>query len=293
MADKSAPPGQARLMMWSTPRSGSTAFTKCISFVEDSLIFAEPYLAAHWFGPDGVKDAAHQEKAKDFLKEASEKSTITRGFDATQSTYKWVKELLEEPHIGKKLLFNKDVAFSISDNLEFLPKGYRHMFLARNPLRVFSSWKKLYQLLHPEDFQLDEIAPALFPRGLAFSEMSKVLDHVQMTQDQAPIIIDTDDLLSDPRGILSALFKEIGLPFDEKILEWEAGDAVTEQWFSAKVFLQGNQVWPYYKNAFASTHFMKPGELPDRSSLPDDVIRCVDACMPYYEKMYAQRLIPK
>ena len=286
MADnqKSTPSGQVRLVMWTTPRSVSTAFSKCISFVEDSLIFFEPYFVAHRFGPDRLKDAPHQAKFKTFMEGCIGHGgpTVTSGFQASDCTYKWVKEQLEEPHIGKRLVFNKDMAFGVIGKLEFLPKGYRHMFLVRHPLKVFSSWKKT----------CDRVVPEFFDGAFDFSEMSKLLDHVKMTQDQDPIIIDADDLLNDPRGILSALFKEIGLPFEERILQWEADDAITQQWVYCNEVRQGNQLWEYYKKAFDSTCFTKPSALPDRSSLPDDVLRCVNVSMPYYEKMYAQRLIP-
>ena len=295
MADhqKSIPPGQVRLMMWTVPHTVSTAFAKCISFVKDSVILYETYLAAHMLGPDREEDAAHQQRTKDFIKRASEGSTVTSGFEDSQCTYKWVKEQLEEPHIGKRLVFNKDMAFAVINKLEFLPKGYRHMFLIRHPVKTFLSYKKMYQRINSSDVQPDDGIPEWFSPGFFIGEMNKLLDHVKMTQDQNPIIIDADDLLNYPRAILSALFKEIGLPFEERILQWEAGDAITQEWICSNVFLQGNQVWEYYKNACDSTCFAKPRALPDRSSLPDDILRCVDVSMPYYEKMYAQRMIPK
>ena len=77
-------------------------------------------VCAYWFGPDGSRERAG---AKYFMTEASERSTITSRFDASQCTYKWVKEQLEEPHIGKRLVFNKDVAFAVIGKLEFPSEG--------------------------------------------------------------------------------------------------------------------------------------------------------------------------
>ena len=160
--------------MWATPRSISTVFVKFISFVHDSQIFFEPYLCAHWFGPESVQDARHQANVETFMKAASEVTPITGGFEAYECSYKWVKEQLEKPHAGKKLVFSKEMCFSVADKFEFLPKGYRHMFLVRHPLKVFSSWKKIYPHFGPDDFQLDEMSPVMFPPGFGLQGDERV-----------------------------------------------------------------------------------------------------------------------
>ncbi|XP_071793022.1 uncharacterized protein [Asterias amurensis] len=284
---------QVRLLMWAVPRSVSTAFTKLMSCVsEDSTIIFEPYINAHWFGPEGLQDATHRATVAALNEEADRRTTYTGGSDVSDFTFGFVKEQLEAPHTGKKLVFCKDMAFTVVDKLEFLPKDYRHLFLIRHPLKVFASWKKLYQSFTPHEFELDKVVPVMFPPGFFFRELVELLEHVREVHDPKAIIIDADDLLSDPKRILSALFKEVGLPFDEKCLQWEAGDATAEQWMASNIVLKGNQVWGYHSRSFNSSSFGKPADLPDRSSLPDDVLRCTDASMPYYEKVFAQRLLP-
>ncbi|XP_071793043.1 uncharacterized protein [Asterias amurensis] len=285
---------QVRLLMWAVPRSVSTAFTKLMSFVSgDSTVLFEPYINAHWFGPEGVQDATHQAIVTALTEETENRTTITGGRDPSEYTYGFVKEQLEDPYPGKKLVFCKDMAFTVVDKLEFLPKNYRHVFLIRHPLKVFASWKKLYQSLTPQEFELDEVVPVMFPPGFFFREMVELLEHVREVHDPKAIIIDADDLLSDPKGILSALFKEVGLPFDEKCLQWEAGESAAGQWLSSSLLPKGNEVWGFYRRALGSSSFGKPRALPDRSSLPGDVLRCTDASMPYYNKMYAQRFTGK
>ncbi len=287
---------QVRLAVWTTPRSVSTALTNVFSLVEDSTIFFESYLGAHWFGPECLQDAGHLASAKALVGKAAAESTLTRGYESPECTYGKVKEQLDAPHTGKKLVFCKDMAFSVVDKLDFLPKEYRHVFLIRNPIKVFTAWKKMYERFTSKAVQLDEVAPTLFPRGFGFSEMAKLLEHVREVHDPKAIIIDADDLLADPKAILSALFKEIGLPFDEKYLQWKVGDTITEQRMPSNVSPQAwrkNEVWQYYKRAFDGASFAKPRVLPERSSVPADALRCADVSMPHYEQMYAQRLSPK
>ncbi|XP_071785538.1 uncharacterized protein [Asterias amurensis] len=285
--------GQVRLVTWVVPRSVSTAFTKFMSFAcENSTIIFEPYVAAYWHGPEGLQDATHRATLAALASyEAAEEMepSVTGGREPSDYTFGFVKEQLDAPYTGNKLVFCKDAAFTVVDKLEFLPKDYRHLFLIRHPLKVFASWKKLYQSFTPHEFELDKVAPVMFPPGFFFREMVELLEHVREVHDPKAIIIDADDLLSDPKGILSALFKEVGLPFDEKCLQWEASDAVVEQWMTNNLL---KKAWVHYQRALESSFFGKPSALPDRSSLPDDVLRCTDVSMPHYEKIYAQRLLP-
>ena len=145
-------------MMWTVPRSISTVLCKCLSYVEDSLIVYEPYLCARWFGPDAEKEEMLELTRKSCKVARLEKSAVR--FDTSLFSYKWVKEQLEEAHVGKKFIICKEMAFAIRHRLEFMPSGYRHAFLIRHPLRVFPSWKKLLRgvtQLPPEAYQLTDL----------------------------------------------------------------------------------------------------------------------------------------
>ncbi|XP_038066918.1 branched-chain-amino-acid aminotransferase-like protein 2 [Patiria miniata] len=300
MANPDKPPSseqQVRLMIWTVPRSISTVLAKCLSFVDNSKVFFENYVTAYVLDPmrqlEKYQNAELEEAMVAVMKEISEVAGLSAGFDASQCNAQWVKEQLEKAHVGKKFIFCKDMAFTVTDQMEFLPKGYRHLFLIRHPLKVFSSWKKLFQgvaKMSPDEFSLTDFPARIFPKGYGFREMHELFEYVKKQLGQEAIIIDADELLQDPKGILSALFNLIGLPFEEKILTWESGSAVTELWTIPRLLLQGNHLGGYYQNALDSTCFLKPGALPDRSSVSPDILRLVDASMPYYETMHAQRL---
>ncbi|XP_038069773.1 branched-chain-amino-acid aminotransferase-like protein 1 [Patiria miniata] len=300
MANLDKPPSseqQVRLMIWTVPRSTSTVLAKCLSCVDNSKVFFENYVAASLLDPTRqlgkYQNAELEEAMGAAFKNASEVAGISAGFEASECNYQWVKEQLEKAHVEKKFIFCKDMAYAISDQMEFLPKGYRHLFLIRHPLKVFPSWKKMLQRmakLPPDEFSLTDFPTRIFTKGHGFREIHELFEYVTKELGQEAIIIDADDLLQDPKGILSALFKLIGLPFEEKILHWEAGNAVTERWTIPRLLLRGDQLGGFYKNALDSTCFLKPGALPDRSSVSPDILRVVDASMPLYEKMYAQRL---
>ncbi len=109
-----------------------------------------------------------------------------------------------------------------------------------------------------------------------------------------PIIIDADDLLTNPASILRQYCELLGVPFNESMLEWPSGIEILKSWKGARELLLGNfhESGGYYDMAMKSTRFNLPREMPKREDLSDDILKCVDHSMPYYEKMYDMRLKP-
>ena len=57
---------QARVILWGVPRCVSTSFLKCLTFVEDSVCWYEPYLMANMMGTDGTLTPFLQQIMKEF-----------------------------------------------------------------------------------------------------------------------------------------------------------------------------------------------------------------------------------
>merc|ERR1712124_86441 len=62
-----------------------------------------------------------------------------------------------------------------------------------------------------------------------------------------PIVVNNESLLTDPEGVLRALCHEVGLEFDQNMLQWEAGGRPEDG------------IWSYhwYKNSHLATQFSK------------------------------------
>lgn len=73
-----------RLFLWSLPRSCSTAFSKCMTFVDDIDVWMEPYCACHFnetfYNPNFMVGNPHAEDMRRTLarNEASEFMKATR-----------------------------------------------------------------------------------------------------------------------------------------------------------------------------------------------------------------------
>jgi len=101
-----------------------------------------------------------------------------------------------------------------------------------------------------------------------------VADHL----GAAPPVVDTDDILSDPQGVLTALCRALGIGFDAAMLSWKRGPkpydgAWAPHWYNA--------VWQ-------STGFAAPpaGE----PAIEGELARLADEARPYYERMRPYRL---
>jgi hypothetical protein len=138
-------------------------------------------------------------------------------------------------------------------------------FLIRDPERVLASYRRKWSEVSLRD--------------IGFVEQAEIFDMVAEHLGHAPPVVDADDILADPRTVLTKLCAACGIAFDGAMLSWEAGP---------KSF---DGVWAphWYNAAWASTGFARPELKPVH--LPADLAAIAAAARPYYEKMRPFRLI--
>ncbi|WP_299349093.1 HAD family hydrolase [uncultured Shimia sp.] len=138
-----------------------------------------------------------------------------------------------------------------------------NVFLIRHPARVIASYGA-----KRENPTLDDIG---------FRQQAELFDLVQ-SWGQTPIVIDSHDIRDDPEGMLRKLCDHIGLAFIPAMLNWpkgghESDGAWAPHWYGA--------VWN--SSEFAGAE----GPLPEVSPELQSVL---DAALPFYERMKAQRI---
>ena len=136
-----------------------------------------------------------------------------------------IKRALE--NTTSKNVFVKDMGSSITEGYhQYLPKGYKHTFLIRNPTHsIFSYRKAMYKhfsqlgLLQGEaadektyDVERDE---RYIPPGFFTKELYDLWVYVKANLDSNPVIIDADELLTHPKEVLSAYCNAVGLPYHD------------------------------------------------------------------------------
>ena len=144
-------------------------------------------------------------------------------------------------------------------------KHLTNAFLIRSPERVLASYTKKWSEVSLRD--------------IGFAEQAEIFDIVANELGKAPPVVDADDILANPLGVLTKLCEACGIPFDAAMLSWPPGP---------KAF---DGVWaPHWYNAvWASTGLSKPEVKP--VALPDALKGIADAAIPFYEKMRPYRLV--
>ena len=137
------------------------------------------------------------------------------------------------------------------------------MILIRDPLSVIRSYAKEVE------------TPSL--RDVGFADSAAVYDYL-CARGQDPPVIDSREVLLDPRGVLSQLCERVGIPFDENMLAWEAGPRPEDG------------VWAkyWYANVHKSTGFQPYRE--KNEPLPDRLMPLFEECLPFYERLYEKAI---
>ncbi|XP_070577893.1 uncharacterized protein [Ptychodera flava] len=193
-----------------------------------------------------------------------------------------IKEILQGPAVGYRGVFMKDHAYRIGGSRRYdaLPEGFAHSFLIRQPIKSIISSYKTYIDANGWDNPL--LSSQLNYRG--------IWDLFKYTRDvkgQTPVIIDADDLLTDPASIMKKYCEAVGFEFRESMLHWEPGRL--EAWNS-------NEIW--YRTVSTSEGFLKPSELgssqpnDNLSDFPEVVQEAVRDSQVCYEEMYKLRIQP-
>ncbi|MDC1288390.1 sulfotransferase family protein, partial [Gammaproteobacteria bacterium] len=183
---------QKILVLWATPRSTSTAFEWMMRMRADMTCFHEPFGEAWYQGEE-----ARWPRIKP---DSPRIAGLT--FDSV-----W-QEMLAAAKTGP--VFSKDFPHYIEHLwTDELLAHFNHSFLIRDPAKVATSMYNNWP-----DFVLKE---------MAFVEQRTLFDRLCDDLGEAPPVIDSDDLLENPQGIVEAYCDAVGIPYIEEALSWEPG----------------------------------------------------------------------
>lgn len=220
--------------MWSGPRNLSTAMMYSFGARPDFDVMDEPFYA-----PYLARTGAEHPMADQIL--AHHETDPDK-----------VDQACRTP--GNPHLYMKHMPHHMCEGFPF---GWAddcvHVHLIRHPARVISSYAA-----KRADLTLDDIG---------FIQQCDIYDRF------GGVVIDSTDIRADPEGMLRRLCDAIDLPFDDAMLEWEAGPR------------REDGIWAdhWYGAVHRSTGFAgAEGSLPD---LDPENAALLDAAMPYYERM--------
>lgn len=242
------------IAMWSGPRNISTAMLRAWGSRADTFVIDEPFYAHY------LSQSHHREEHP--------------GADEIIATYEndWRKvaesltgdapSAMTEP---KPIFYQKHMTHHMLDHIDLAwTDVLTNCFLIREPREVIASYIKVIPNL--------EIDQTGLPQQI------KIFNYVRQVTGKIPPVIDSADVLKDPRRLLTLLCEAVNLPFDESMLKWEAGTRTTDG------------VWAKYWYAAVerSTEFA-PYQKKDEP-IPDHLQDLVAECEALYQEMYQYRL---
>jgi hypothetical protein len=239
-----------RIAMWSGPRNISTAMMRAFENRPDTDVVDEPFYAAYL----AKSGADHPLRAECLAAQSQDAQAVARALEGRR---------VED----RALRYEKHMTHHMLEGFPALWRGeVRNAFLIRSPDRVVAS------------YAAKRSAPAL--EDIGFRRQAEIFDDVCQCLGHAPPVVEAEDVLSDPRGMLTALCAALGIAFDGAMLSWPPGPRATDgAWAPA-----------WYDSVWRSTGFTGPGSRPP--VLPAELGAVAKAAWPHYERLAPYRLGP-
>ena len=242
---------QKILVLWATPRSTSTAFEWMMRMRGDMTCFHEPFGEAWYQGEEAMWPRIKPDSPR----------IAGLTFD---SVWQEIKTAAKQGNV-----FSKDFPHYIEHlwSDEFLGH-FNHSFLIRDPAKVATSMHKNWP-----DFVLKETA---------FVEQRALFDRLCDKLGEVPPVIDSDDLLENPSGIVEAYCNAVGIPYIEQALSWEPGGRDEVSWYDGG---------SWHANLRDSDGLKaQPRRYIDIAEAPDRVKEIYQTVLPHYEHLYQYRV---
>ena len=232
--------------MWSGPRTVSTALMRAWENRADTVVVDEP-LYGYYLARTGIEHPGRDE-------------VIASMPGDWQSV---LSELTSGPLPGGcSVFYQKHMTHHLLPEVDRSAlAGLTHAFLIRDPRQLLASYARVRSQPTLADLGLEQQAEIFRAFG-------------------GPVI-DSADILRDPRAALYALCGALGVDFDPAMLAWRPGPRPTDG------------VWAkyWYDSVWRSTGF-GPYREPSGAELPSDLEYLAAECMPYYEELADERIRP-
>lgn len=232
-----------RICLWSGPRNISTALMYSFAQRADTAVFDEP-LYAHYLSKTPAREY-HPGAAQVIAEMENDGEKV-------------VRDLILGDHEAPVLFF-KHMTHHLNDLDWGFMRQTVNIILTRDPYDMLPSYAKQVK------------QPALHDVGYALH--LELLDYLHGI-GQNPPVLDSKQTLLNPRGVLTQLCAQIGIPFDEAMLSWPAGARPED----------GSWAQYWYHAVHRSTGFQQYSR---KGEFPEALRPLLAQCQPYYEKLSA------
>jgi hypothetical protein len=239
-----------RIAMWSGPRNISTAMMRSFENRPDCTVIDEPFYAAY-LAETGVLHPMRDEVL------ASQPTDWRRV----------VTTLLGPVPNGRQIFYQKHMTHHMLDSIgRTWTAQCRNAFLIRPPEHVLISYRSRRDTVTLED--------------IGYRQQAELFDAECDRLGTAPPVIDAEDLVANPPGLLQVLCDAVKIPFRPEMLRWPAGPRATDG------------VWApaWYGAVEQSTCFAAPTAPSAAAALDEPLRRIAELAHPFYAHLKCHRL---
>ena len=236
------------IAMWSGPRNLSTALMYSFGARRDCAVWDEPFYAAY-LAQTGID---HPMRVKILKAHETDPELIAQA-------------CAQRPNDGQPLFYQKHMTLHMVKEFDrSFMRQCDNVFLIRHPALVVASYAK-----KREGPNLDDIG---------FVQQAKLFDEVTDWLGHRPLVIDSQDILTNPSQTLSRLCAALDIEFDPGMLAWPQGGH------------KDDGVWAphWYGAVHRSQGFEAPNAMEPKLSKPYDDL--VAQALPHYQALAAYKL---
>ncbi|HIN27068.1 MAG TPA: HAD family hydrolase [Candidatus Marinimicrobia bacterium] len=236
------------IAMWSGPRNISTAMMRSFENREDTFVSDEPFYA-HYLKLTGIDHPMRKEVMETRNSDWDEVSQYLTG------TIPQDKSVWHQKHMAQHNLPGIELDWT---------SRLTNCFLIRNPGEVILSYSKKYEITSVYQ--------------LGFPQQFELYDKIEQDSGMSPIVIDSKDVLMNPKNMLQKLCEKLEVPFSDKMLSWSPGKR------------DSDGVWGqhWYGNVEKSTGFQAYQKKEEE--MPKEYTEIYEECMKYYQQLFEQRI---
>lgn len=236
-----------RINAWSSPRNISTALMYSFAQRTDTTVVDEP-LYAHYLSKTNT-EVEHPGTPEILASQSQDGNQV-------------VEEVILGPYPTPVAFFKQMTHHLIVLDEAFLGQT-DHILLIRDPKAIINSYAKVIPNPSHADIGIQKQVEL-------FRKLKKL--------NRLKAVLDTTQLLLNPSQVLTQLCEQLEIPFDESMLQWEAGPR------------KEDGVWaPYwYANVHQSTGF-QPYQ-PKTINLPAQLEDLAAECEIYYKELFEEAI---
>lgn len=240
------------IFLWTHPRSVSSALERVMLQRGDLDTLHEPFIYLYYLG-DARKSLDHFDPDPDH-----------------PTGYEGIREMIFE-QARNRTVFVKDMCYYVTNYFgadTLMLREAVHTYLIRTPARSVPSYHRL--------------DPAVTREEIGLEAVYRHFDTVANFRGTAPLVIDAEDLTSDPAGTLRAYCEAVGLPFLEHSLHWD-NSAVPKEW---------THVAGWHQDLANSSGLGQVKHASHSNENTPELQALIDYHMPFYEKLRTYRAKP-